>query len=94
MEENNKKTKNEEVDVTIVRKCADCGQILSENAYDCWNCSSTNIIDAAEEVTPELEEETLKAQVDRLENEFKKYKLVSFIMIGAFSLLLLLYIIK
>ena len=90
----NEEKKVEDVKVKVIRKCAECGQILSENAYDCWKCSSTNIVDVAEEDNEQLEEQTLSAKFEQLENEFKKYKIVSYVMIGLFALLLLLYIIK
>ena len=90
-----KQTQEEkEIPVKIVRKCNHCGQILSENAHDCWKCSSTDIVEVAEEDTEELEMTTLYAKFQRLEDEFKKYKVVSFVMIALFALLLLLYIIK
>ncbi len=89
-----KKVNMDDINVKVIRKCANCGQILSDNAYDCWKCSSTDIVEVAEEETQELEEKTLQAQFDELKNEFKKYKTVSYVMIGLFAILLLLYIIK
>lgn len=87
MEDKEKQTQEEkEIPVKIVRKCNHCGQILSENAHDCWKCSSTDIVEVAEEDTEDLEMTTLYAKFQQLEDEFKKYKVVSFVMIALFAL--------
>lgn len=93
MEEKNKEPRND-VQVTIVRKCKNCGQILSENAQDCWKCSSTDINETAEEVTEELTKDTLEAKIDKVMHEFKTYKIVSIVMIVLCAILVLLWIIK
>ncbi len=93
MDEKQKEPRND-VQVTIVRKCKNCGQILSENAQDCWKCSSTDIIETAEEVTEELEKSSLEAKVDQMMHEFKTYKIVSIVMIVFCAILVLLWIIK
>ena len=28
------------INVKVIKKCAKCGQLLDENAKDCWKCSS------------------------------------------------------
>jgi len=42
-----KKVNMDDINVKVIRKCANCGQILSDNAYDCLKCSSTDIVEVA-----------------------------------------------
>ncbi len=81
------------INVKVIKKCAKCGQLLDENAKDCWKCSSKDLVEEAVEITKELEENEIKAKLDRLESEVKNVKTTNsiiFILIIIIALILFL----
>lgn len=95
MEENKSNvTEQEDVKVKIIKKCGKCGQLLDENAKDCWKCSSKKLVEEAVEETSELEENELKAKLNRLEAEVKSVKFTNTIIFVLVIVLALVFLLK